>query len=211
MTAPDCQTTLVRVAPLQLDSGRADVLPTEHRHMKHVMIDIETLGIQPPCGVLSIGAVEFGPTGLGREMYVPIRVDEKSSVVVNTKTLMWWMQQSQKAQWVFNDPNAVTQRDALLQLNRFWNVSEPGGDPNDGCTYVWCHGAGFDVPILEYAYGRERMTAPWHFSKVRDTRTLYAMAGVRPERDDDHHNALADARAQAVAAVAALDKLGAWF
>ena len=37
--------------------------------MIHVMCDLETLGRRPGCKLLSIGAVVFGPKGLGAEFY----------------------------------------------------------------------------------------------------------------------------------------------
>ena len=40
-----------------------------------VMVDLETWGTKPGCAIISIGAVSFGPDGLGEEFYTALDRD----------------------------------------------------------------------------------------------------------------------------------------
>lgn len=163
------------------------------------MIDIETLGKKPGAAVLSIGAVMFGVARLGEEFYSPVLLQSCVDVglTIDPSTVAWWMKQSDEARAAA----FVTDAPALpIVLQRFtnWFVAQKARHP-------WCHGATFDVPILDVAYEACGMPAPWKFYDVRDTRTLYDLAGVKVDRSQGtHHNALDDARAQAEAATKAL-------
>lgn len=165
--------------------------------MKHVMLDLETLGVTPGCAILSLGAVEFDQTGLGETFYKVVG-DIRGSVDLGT--VRWWLQQSEAAR------NAVCDK---TQMDYHGKVIEGFFDwfRVRGAQYIWCHGAIFDEPILRAAAtGTE---PPWKFWDVRCTRTLYALSGIHPTRDKDrYHNALEDARAQAEAAVASMHMLG---
>jgi hypothetical protein len=70
--------------------------------MSDVMIDLETLGRRPGCVVLSIGAVEFGPAGLGREFYIVLDIFGQKSLGLHEDpdTLAWWEAQSIEARQV---------------------------------------------------------------------------------------------------------------
>jgi exodeoxyribonuclease VIII len=71
---------------------------------------------------------------------------------------------------------------------------------------LWCHGATFDAPLLGELYRRAGIPTPWAWWNVRDTRTLYDLAGIN---NKDYavpppHIALNDAIGQTRAANAAL-------
>jgi hypothetical protein len=167
-----------------------------------VMIDIETMGTTPGSAILSIGAVMFGPAGLGDEFYAPISLAScmASGLTIDPGTVAWWMKQSDAARAAaFRD--AAESLAAVLAQFTCWfelvNAEKP-----------WCQGANFDAPLLEAAYRACGMTPPWKYWNVRDTRTLYELVGVKVDRArGTHHNALDDARAQAEAAVVALQRL----
>lgn len=168
------------------------------------MIDIETLGTAPGCAILSIGAVMFGPAGLGEEFYAPILLESctAAGLTIDPRTLAWWMKQGDAARAAAfrDDAEALA-----IVLYRFtcWFTEH-------GAKQPWCHGATFDVPLLEAAYKVCGMAPPWKYWAVRDTRTLYDLAGMKVDRCKGvHHNALDDAKAQAEAAVAALRVLRA--
>ena len=69
---------------------------------------------------------------------------------------------------------------------------------------IWSNGASFDVVVAETAF-RQVLTdkpnpIPWPFYTVRDTRTLYEIAGVKL-KDGGHvtsHRAVEDAERQAI-------------
>lgn len=167
--------------------------------MSDVMIDIETLGTRPGAAILSIGAVMFGMDGLGESFYAPIDLESCATVglTINPATVRWWMRQSDEARATAMPPDAAPLRQVLMSFQA-WFVSQ-------GAQYPWCHGATFDVPLLDAAYSACRLTPPWRFSAVRDTRTLYDLAGIRVDRHaGTHHHALDDAINQAEAAARAL-------
>jgi hypothetical protein len=161
-----------------------------------VMLDIETLGVKPGSVILNIGAVEFDPkTGqFGKDFYVAIDVGDSQSygMTMDAETIQWWMNQSADARLSsFGGGKAYSLRAALSLLLNFTTGKK-----------IWCHGPSFDASLLEYAYRKVGILIPWKFSDVRCTRTIYDLAGVCPDRTKGtHHNALADAKAQAVAVI----------
>ena len=90
--------------------------------MRHVMLDLETLGKLPGCAILSIGAVYFElETGrLGDEFY--LNVDPASctraGLTIDGETLGWWMQQ-EAAAWAAVCTEAVSIMDALASRKIF--------------------------------------------------------------------------------------------
>lgn len=167
-----------------------------------VMIDTETLGTAPGSAILSIGAVMFGPAGLGEEFYAPISLASctAAGLTIDPGTVAWWMKQSEAARAAAFRDDAEPLAAVLEQFTCWLNLVD--------AERPWAQGANFDPPLLEAAYRACGMTPPWKYWDVRDTRTLYDLAGVRVDRArGTHHNALDDARAQAEAAVVALQRL----
>jgi len=165
----------------------------------NAMIDIETMGTTPGAAILSIGAVMFGPAGLGETFYAPVLLESCVCVglTIEPGSATWWMRQSDEAR------AAAFRTDAAP----LWKVL---GDFYDWfiaqrAKYPWCHGATFDIPLLDAAFRACNLAAPWEFWNVRDTRTLYDLAGVKVDREGGtNHNALDDATNQAKAAVEAM-------
>jgi hypothetical protein len=169
----------------------------------HIMLDLETLGTKPGAVIRSIGAVAFDPRALtlGAPFYA--NVDRASceaiGLLVDPDTEAWWAKQSPEARArLETDPLPIGE--AISRFEVFWREAEG--------RQIWGHGASFDAPILEAAFRALGRRTPWPFSACRDTRTLYEMAGVEPDRTDGlHHDALADAMSQAKAVQAGWRKL----
>lgn len=163
-----------------------------------VMIDIETLGTQPGCVVLTVGACTMQKNPDDRLVYsaaLDWEVQVRAGRGVNPGTLKWWMSQSPEARAeAFEGGERVSPDVFRVDFADWWRSV-------DG-ERIWSHGASFDVPILE-----SLAPMPWKFWNVRDTRTLYSFAGVTPKRGNDHHHALADAMSQTDAVWAALTML----
>ena len=160
--------------------------------MKHLMLDIETLGTRPNAPIVSIGAVEFEPnTGkLGRELYFGIDIQSACQFgVPDGGTIKWWLLQNSEARKAAaSGPTALP--DALNALTAFH------GDWTD--IQVWANSPSFDVVILEYAYFKTGRNHPWAFWNTRDCRTIAELAGKRPPKHQGvAHNALEDAKHQA--------------
>jgi exodeoxyribonuclease VIII len=162
--------------------------------MKNVMVDLETLGAGNNAVIIAIGAVEFcKDAGIGRTFYELI--DPQSCVEQGLKmdvdTVMWWMRQSDSARAAFDRPsrhlNAV-----LLDFATWF----PEG------AALWGNGATFDNVILSSAYKSAQINRPWGRWDDRCYRTLKNLRpNIKLARSGTHHNALDDARTQALHAI----------
>lgn len=172
--------------------------------MKHVMLDLETMGLGSDALILSIGAVEFDPTlGLGREFYQVVKQDDQLvrwNRTADDETIRWWAQQSDEARKIFSDPSAVPLDIALNRFQEWYGVL---GTP------VWGNGADFDNVVLANAYKRVNRHVPWGFRQNRCYRTLknLGLPGEELNREGTFHNALDDAKHQARNAVVWLRNL----
>lgn len=167
--------------------------------MSDVMIDTETLGTSPGAAILSIGAVMFGPEGIADTFYASIQLASCTAVglTIEPATVQWWMSKSDQARAAAFAADAQPLPVVLIAF-RQWIIEQ-------NANFPWCHGASFDVPLLEVAFKACGIPVPWEFWNVRDTRTLYDLAGVRVDRrNGTHHHALDDAINQAEAAARAL-------
>lgn len=173
-----------------------------------IMIDIETMGLRPGSVIASIGAQVFDlkkrelVSDGGFYVVVDMADAQKQGLRIEAGTVAWWLRQSEAARQVLLVRGEWLST-ALAQLTNHFR--------GHGCVNAWSHGAGFDLVLLDSAYYACGLEAPWKYPAARDTRTLYALAGINPKEFFDPnataHNALDDARAQAKAVIAAYDKL----
>lgn len=168
----------------------------------HLMIDLETLATTPDAAILTIGACKFDPTATDvHSTYyerIVLETQEDYGRVINEDTLAWWSQQDKQIQEdAFGEgTDRIDLRDAMKKLYTF----------GLGTTNVWSHGAIFDVVIIEDICRSFQQAVTWKFWEVRDTRTLFDLAGVSV-RIEGKHNALTDAVAQAQAVQESYKKL----
>ena len=175
----------------------------------HVMIDMETLATDPFCAILTIGAVKFNPKGIGVTQKLELKptIEDQIEVynrTINDDTLRWWSEQSPDAlEEALGDTGRQSFKECMDILYKFcWN-----------CDAVWSNGASFDIVVAETAF-RQTLTdhpnpIPWPFYTIRDTRTLYEIAGVKL-KDGGHvtsHKAVEDAERQAIVVQQAYTKL----
>jgi len=162
------------------------------------MVDLETLGIKPGSAILSIGAVLFDP-----DKKLPKKVPEKKTfyqnieiktslamgLTVDQSTVDWWKKQDKKAQDILK-VDKITVQKAFLNFRLFFSQNK--------IVYIWSHGSGFDVVLLEEGYRKIEMMFPWKCWNIRDTRTIFDLAGIRCDHKEGiHHYALDDAINQA--------------
>lgn len=163
--------------------------------MTDLMIDLETLGTNPDCPVISIGAVFFDVDSkqLGPTFYMALDVDEqiKRGRKVTGSTLKWWMGQADAAKRVFHE-QAKPVPQVLTTLAQWFKN-------NNSKTHVWGNGATFDISILENMFEMYGIEIPWSFSKIMDLRTFkrFQAKGARVIIPGTAHNALDDAVGQA--------------
>jgi DNA polymerase III epsilon subunit-like protein len=173
------------------------------------MLDLETLGTKPDSVILSIGAVAFSEESIINEFYTAINV--QSSVEKGLKmypdTVCWWANQSDAAKnGIFE--STVTLPAALSDF-LLW-VRSMEADMLDSVR-MWGNGEDFDNVILREAYlkvGAPPSRIPWHFRNNMSYRTLKnLLPHIEIERVGEHHNALDDAKSQALHAIKLLKEL----
>ncbi len=163
--------------------------------MKHLMIDLETLGATADAVILSIGAVKFNLEGeeiddSGFYGSVSIESNLGKNRRIDENTLLWWLKQPAAAQQVFHE-------EKLPLWQTLIDLSDWLGD-ND--WIVWAKGPSFDVAILEHAFRSFGLATPWAFWDVRCVRTYMGLPGAKGIQAPDEgveHNALNDAYKQA--------------
>lgn len=160
----------------------------------NIMIDIETLGLEPRSVIGSIAAVPFATAFPIDSFY------EKASVAsslhigckVSESTRDWWSKQSQELyEEAFGGVEDIQQ--VIRHLTGY--IKSLPGEPQ-----VWANGAAFDIPLLEAVYDLCALTVPWKYSNVRCYRTLkelYPHIKAVTIPGATKHNALADAMYQA--------------
>lgn len=180
----------------------------------HVMVDLETLGTEPGCQILSIGAVVFDTSGLGQEFYSPINLASQAAfgLTTNQATVDWWATQSDEAKKVLKDAEVCPQGiQEVLSLFSSWLAGVAAYNAEHGSNdklKIWGNGSDFDNMILGKAYELAGIERPWKFYNNRCFRTLKGLfPHVRAERQGTHHNALDDAKYQAGLAVRMLAEL----
>lgn len=170
--------------------------------MKHLMIDLETMGNKPNAPIVAIGAVFFEPStgelGAQYSKSVLLASEMNLGATPDPDTIIWWLQQSSEAR--SEVVTAVTSIFvALHELSIF--VTE---NKSEGSVQVWGNGPSLDNVVLRAAYERIGFPAFWPFYKDRCVRTMVELGrqmGINPKMDmpftGDRHNALADAIHQA--------------
>ena len=158
--------------------------------MKHIMLDLETLGNNPNSVIVAIGAVAFDSNGITDEFYCAVDSEScvQSGLTMDASTVEWWMEQSVEARAVFADENKVSIQQALLNFSEFCGKDD----------FVWGNGASFDNVILSNAYKKCRLPQPWMFWNDRCYRTIKSIyRNLALQRIGTYHNALHDAESQA--------------
>lgn len=162
--------------------------------MKHIMVDLETLGTVASAVILSIGAVKFDlesdkidDAGFYASLSIESNLDLGRRI--QEDTLLWWLKQDAAAQQVFHEPKMAI-GEALSDLSDWIGT---------GDYQIWSNGADFDIPMLSHAYNQVGLKTPWKFWNARCFRTYKNMPGARDIRVQAgvKHNALSDAVSQA--------------
>jgi exodeoxyribonuclease VIII len=166
--------------------------------MRHIMLDLETMGTAPGSAVVQIGAVEFSIYKVCDPLSITISLEScvAAGMRIDPSTVMWWMTQSDAARKSLA-LSPVPIRDAL-QSFADWIGKEK-------CC-IWGDGAAFDNALLASAYRACRMALPWRYSADRCFRTMKEVFPVERVVSEVEHNAAADAVAQAKQMQAILTK-----
>jgi hypothetical protein len=177
---------------------------------RHIMVDLETWGTTPGCDIRSIGAVVFDPVEgtLGDEFYVNVIGGHLHGLTKDPATEQRWSEQSEEAQARLRiGQKVITQ--GILDFYTWWN--EQSADLPDYVRF-WAHGPHFDEQILAAAIRAAGVCAvPWNYRAPRDLRTVLEAVGLDPKNGIPsygvEHNALDDAKAQALGVIEAYKRL----
>ncbi|AFH22640.1 exonuclease [environmental Halophage eHP-31] len=166
-----------------------------------IMVDIETLGRDPGCAIVEIGAVEFvagpvvgdgdaDPIGATFATSVGLESCQTAGLEIDAGTLAWWLKQDAPARGQLQGGETLSR--ALREFREF--VAE--------ADEVWANSPAFDIAILEAAFEAVGLSAPWRYWMTRDYRTMrevLSASGDWPDREQSgtDHDALDDARYQA--------------
>lgn len=170
--------------------------------MKHIMIDLETLGTRADSVILSLGAVKFDLDSDkidDKGFYASISIDSNLDLGrrIQEDTLLWWFKQDIAAQTVFHEEK-TTLAQALEDFSDWVGTDD---------YEVWSNGADFDLPMVAHAYAQIQMETPWKFWASNCFRTYKKLPGAKALASavpfaGTKHNALADAFHQAQVAQA---------
>jgi hypothetical protein len=165
--------------------------------LERVMVDLETLGLEPGSSILSIGAVRFDTNGIvdGQTFYRNVSLESctDAGLEIDVSTLDWWLNQDGDVQGILTGGERLSK--VLFAFSRFY----------DDADEIWAFSPSFDCAILSEAYAAVDETEPWTYRDERDCRTLASLP-VWPdnEQEGNEHDALDDAIYQAKATAKAL-------
>ena len=172
-------------------------------NLRHVMIDLETMGTTPNAAIVSIGAVIFDPRYniVSKDTFYTELDWRNQGRHFEPSTREWWSKQSVIAKQVLHR-GTISLPDALEDLT-FWL-------PDD--VRVWGNGPTFDISIPEDAFRQHKIDIPWKHWNIRDMRTAKDMfesqrGGLPMPKLNNNHNALQDAINQAQAVCKMWQKL----
>lgn len=190
----------------------------------HVMIDIETLGTTQDSVILQIGAVGFAMGGMDAGFYADVIVQEQIDMdrKVDPFTLAWWLDRtsSEARLSVFERRQIDTQalRTALRGLNDYvkaYLINDT--DNNTEHDKIWANSPAFDLAIIRNAMEMCEIKPVWQYWHEADVRTLKVIDGIMQgveikkipimREGGIAHNALDDAKNQALYAVDILQKI----
>jgi hypothetical protein len=150
--------------------------------MKHLMVDLETLGQRPGCGITEVAWGLFNDFVITPKEGYDIKellIHPEQSLLygfdIDPETIKWWIEKMQGLPAGRNSsrPNATFPQ-ILAELASQWDEHWYAGVRN-----VWCKGLDFDIPILKAAFDRLGVERPillreQNFRNWRCFRTLKA-------------------------------------
>ena len=162
--------------------------------MTHYMIDIETLGTDRDCMVISIALVRFDEKEIidSLVLYPDLQDQENKGRKIEIDTLQWWMLNKELLnQMIGKDRIRKSVSFCLNQISWFINH-------NNGDKTIWSKSPSFDLVILKNLFKPTML--PWSYTEEADVRTAefkLRQNQIKLQRSQQAHDPLEDAIAQA--------------
>lgn len=137
--------------------------------IKHIMLDIETLGLAPNAVITQIAAVEFEPDSLytGKTFNASVNINQPGRVI-DPETLKWWLNQLEGTRKTSLNTSSQFELHVVLASLVTWieNIASP--------QYIkfWCRGVNFDFVLLDDAFRQYNLASPWSYRNLADVRTF---------------------------------------
>jgi hypothetical protein len=168
--------------------------------VKHIMLDLETMGVEPGAPVVAIGAVRFemnddSPIVDFFHQAISLKSCMEYGMIPEADAITWWLTSPEIAPEARSMFRLEAGMDIVPALSGFsnWYCEEP-------CR-LWGNSAAFDCGLLAAAYQAAGMKKPWAFGQERCYRTVKNLpkaADVKLDRVGTHHKAVDDAASQAI-------------
>lgn len=143
------------------------------KKLVHYVIDLETTGVVPGCGILAIGVAPVDSTS-HFQFYgeASLASNTKAGLHLNTDTMAWWEKQSLSLFESFLDPNQDTVDELIGRFAKWLQAVSNVAAANEQELRLWGNGAVFDWSILEHAADKLSIHIPIDPRQVRCYRTL---------------------------------------
>jgi len=136
-------------------------------NVTHLMIDIESLGLQETCApIISIAMVPFTMEDKVKEANIECLFTElHPSAKIEIDAVKFWMNQNAEAKnaafgSMYTQTHALA--DALRILTEKYRI--------ENCQTIWCRGLQFDMTNIEFYMRMYNIKIPWAYNDRLDVR-----------------------------------------
>lgn len=172
-----------------------------------LMLDNENLDLGAKGVITQVGVIAFPlddpETELRRiDQDLPVQPQLTLGRTMSFSTILWWMQQDDKARARFIE-NTGNDMEELLAFVRSIHrkiselIQQAGGKRN---VEVWAKGPQMDIVQIESLFNDCGLEAPWDYDTVMDLRTTMKLAGIHTKDVDSTgivpHVAVSDCKFQ---------------
>ena len=172
---------------------------SKHQIEIDVMIDIETLAIDPKAAVVQIGLAYRLPGNAyvqTKEICIkPASYEANPGFVIMESTVAWHKKDPARAANIERcELEGIPVSAAPMELFKVLaSISNEGSNK----LILWSCGTDFDFPVLANLYKAHGQIQPWRYGNIRDYRTMRELfKGEVPMNNKGNHTAVADAVAQ---------------
>ncbi len=150
-----------------------------------VSIDIETLALGPRPVITQIAMLGYD---LQEDDFLPKQhveyypIEPQQQIIparrISASTLSWWMKQSDEAREKFELSTPTDFQDLVALARNLITVFNQLTQNGTANYEVVAKGPQFDIVAIETLLEELGLEVPWAYDKVRDLRTMLAMAGI---------------------------------